>query len=71
MARLRSILEAYIICYNGYISRDNPRCGAISNYLLYTGVCSLELLLLLIYRLSLRPTLSRPIPLSPVGLNFH
>jgi len=24
----------YIICYNGYISRDNPRCGA-TNYLLY------------------------------------
>jgi len=41
MAWLRSILDAYIICYNGYISRDNLRCGAISNYLLYTGVCSL------------------------------
>lgn len=39
MAWLRSAPEAYIICYNDYISRDNPRCGAISNYLLYTGVC--------------------------------
>lgn len=56
IAWLRSAPEAYIICYNGYISRDNPpRCGAISNYLLYTGVCPLSFVIVNISSLSLQP----------------
>lgn len=45
---------------------------APSHYLLYTGVCPLSALLLLIYRFSLfAATLSCPIPLSPAGLSFQ
>lgn len=66
IAWLHSAPEAYIICYNGYISRDNPRCGAISIYLLYTGVCPLSFVIVNISFLSLfAATLSCPIPLSP------
>lgn len=53
MACLRSAPEAHIICY---ISRDNPRCGAISNYLLYTGV-RLSLFFLLRF-VQLRPVVT-------------
>lgn len=83
MACLRSTPQAHIICY---ISRDNLRCGAISNYLLYTEPCLsfslsiplffipsmlLRVELLLLLISSSRSTLSHPIPLSFRGRSLE
>lgn len=69
---LRSAPEAYIICYNGYISRDNPRCGAISIYLLYTGVCLLSFVIVNISTVSLQTRYrAQSHYLLAAGLSFY
>lgn len=54
-----------------FLAITPPLWRHLELFIVYRRLLVESMLLLLIYRLSLRPPLSRPIPLSPVGLNFH